>query len=705
VISREDATGIDSVVLSSEYSITRNTGGGGTVVFDTAPASGQTIYTRLNPDFVQDITFPNGVAITSLALERVADQSVARDQFLAAEIARAIKVPVGETGATLPPAAFRAGKYQAFDAEGNPVAVSGTGDSGDFLEDLALSTGASLIGFLQSGANADPESVETALRREVWADQYKLAPDADDTSCITRAVTALLAAGGGGVVRLSRRAYTINSTITFTALNNVRIIGAGKSNAGTMIRETFTSGDGIVFSACQSCELADVYFWPTVRKTSGFSAKLTGGSFDCRVDIRTDFGWNGLLIDGATETVFSVVSRYLLGTVGVEFTGSNSSRSFRAICARQISDNPYPASVAADPSNAKTFSGGMSLAVGDHFTANGAIWQCVQAGTAGVSAPSGYPAGTTPESVFNTDVDNGTAKLRYVANLGLTHLLHNNYAYSLVIVTAALLNGARGFAMEDSANTGSSFPIWTFVLNLECDHSYVEGVDLSRGEGFFSAGILWSGSCLSGNGILIGPNYRGNVTMGNGTRCFGNAQHGILRQPGPVDIRFDGCESTDNSIASSATYHGLQIAAGSEDTHVDGGRYGDSPSVSGNQQGYGISIGDGCDQTHIGAAYVRGNVTGTINIGAGQTNMSIDGCPGYNNEASASAVSVGASPYTYTNATGAKVSLTITGGTVSSVTLGGDQIASATGTQVLVPAGGSVVITYSSAPTVKAQRL
>lgn len=590
-----------------------------------------------------------------------------------------------------------------FNRFGSPVVSSLNGIAYPTAAELSASSGSNIIGFIQSGANADPETVQTTLRREVWADQYKLAADADDRDCITRAVTALLATDGGGVVRLSRRSYVLNSPIEFLNLNNVRIVGAGGTNAGTLIRENFTTGTAFTFRNCQGCEISAVKFWPLVRKTDGYSVALDNGCFDTFIDIRTDYGWNGLLINGATETRYRIITRYMLGTNGVKFAGSLSSNSFRCIAEDHIGDQPFPSTVNATSANAKTFSAGMALVNGDHFIANGVIWQCVAAGTAGASAPSGYPAGTTPESVFNTNITNGTATLRWVSNQAFTHLVQDNYAYSLVIGYAALLNGARGFAMEDAANTGTSYPVWAFVVNLECDNNYVVGVDLVRGEGFYGGGIQWFGSCKTGDGVIIGSDFRGNVIMGEGTRIMGNAQHGILRQAGAVDVRLDGVECTDNSAEASGTYHGLRIADNSSDTHIVGGRFGDSVSVAGNNQGFGISIGNSTTNTSIIGANVRGNTTGAISIGTSQTNLLIKDCPGYNASASA-AITVGSSPFAFANTTGADALVSVTGGTVSDIAMDGVTLATASPQQILVPAGATLTVTYSVAPTM-ARRL
>ncbi len=62
------------------------------------------------------------------------------------------------------------------------------------------------------------------------------------------------------------------------------------------------------------------------------------------------------------------------------------------------------------------------------------------------------------------------------------------------------------------------------------------------------------------------------------------------------------------------------------------------------------------------------------------------------------AISVGASPFTYT--AGGRVEIIyITGGSVSSITRNGQQIAAGTPVTVVVPRGGSLTATYSSAPT------
>lgn len=94
-------------------------------------------------------------------------------QDLGAITDRSLRAPVGETLPTLPAASSRAERVLGFDSNGDPIMVTRTEDGGAALGlDLASSAGASLIGFLQSGAGAVPGTVESELRRDVWAAQY-----------------------------------------------------------------------------------------------------------------------------------------------------------------------------------------------------------------------------------------------------------------------------------------------------------------------------------------------------------------------------------------------------------------------------------------------------------------------------------------------------------------------------------------------------
>jgi hypothetical protein len=98
------------------------------------------------------------------ALNTEQARQVAMMQQLEVDCARSFKVPRGESLNPVPAEALRAGKFLAFDAEGNPVAAAGTGPDSGLRTDLAASGGSALSGFLQAGTSAVAESVQTVLR-------------------------------------------------------------------------------------------------------------------------------------------------------------------------------------------------------------------------------------------------------------------------------------------------------------------------------------------------------------------------------------------------------------------------------------------------------------------------------------------------------------------------------------------------------------
>jgi hypothetical protein len=94
--------GVFSVVSPTLYTVARTIGGGGTITFAPAPASGPSLYFRSNPFFTQNIAFEEGGKITAAALNLIADRAAVRDQFLKEQLDRAVKAEVGQTPVSMP---------------------------------------------------------------------------------------------------------------------------------------------------------------------------------------------------------------------------------------------------------------------------------------------------------------------------------------------------------------------------------------------------------------------------------------------------------------------------------------------------------------------------------------------------------------------------------------------------------------------------
>lgn len=186
----------------------------------------------------------------------------------------------------------------------------------------------------------------------------------------------------------------------------------------------------------------------------------------------------------------------------------------------------------------------------------------------------------------------------------------DSYAYSLVVNKCTGLYGGKLFTMTDSANTGTSFPMWCYAWDFEGDHNYSNSIELLAGEGFNMEGS-WIGSCETGSGIFIGGSYRGEVDVST-TRIMGNWQHGVIISAGPVEVSVHNCNIGANSQQTSGSFHGIVVSANTTRFHLRDNRCG-SLASGGVSQGYGIFVLAGASTNyHITNNGVSGNVTGGV---------------------------------------------------------------------------------------------
>ena len=207
-----------------------------------------------------------------------------------------------------------------------------------------------------------------------------------------------------------------------------------------------------------------------------------------------------------------------------------------------------------------------------------------------------------------------------VADIGsttaTTWVTLDSYADSLSLVQCALLNGAYGVRMIDSAATGSSYPQFLWGIDLECDHNNYTGISLEAGVGVY-IGTSWIGSCLTGNGIIFTSSFGGDASIVN-TRVAGNYQHGILINGG-TDINVTSCVSANNSQQTTGTYHDITVASGITRFMISTCRTGViAPNTTGaSKSGYGIFISTGSDYFSVTGNLNYGSVYGGVNNGSG----------------------------------------------------------------------------------------
>lgn len=496
----------------------------------------------------------------------------------------------------------------------------------------------------------------------------------DDTTSINNAIAA--ANTSGASLYFPAGTYKVSSSLTAITASGVIVRGDGRNR--TIIATSSATGD-VMSMTGQFQVIQDLSFVPSVFRTGGYELKIGLGGFQNIVrNVYICFGYNGIYVTDVSEAVFENVQfRYMTGTIGYYYTGTASSGSYGMRIKNILTDNPYPYPVFNDlVSNtfaASTYYGatvtgsisgttltvsavtggtikvgqtisGTGIAAGTYITAKGTgtggtgtytvsasqtvssttiscfgdlfvvnnwIWQVTSPGTSGAAGP----AAPSTTNWYTTSVTNNTLQARAICNSSLYWVVMDNYAYSLTILEGALINGAGGFRMIDSANTGSSYPIWAFLYDLEIDHPFYVGMDMDRGAGLYATNC-WIGSTYIGNGMQFSSNYKGEVIV-DSCRVAANGQYGILLNGG-VDTKINNSFITSNGVnGPSGTYHGIAVANNVTRFTIQNNTTGAGVFGATTLQGYGIYIGTGCDYFVITGNIGYSNATGNVTNGSG----------------------------------------------------------------------------------------
>jgi len=272
------------------------------------------------------------------------------------------------------------GKYLAFDAEGNPVAASGTGADSGLRSDLAASGGAALTGFLQSGTGAVARSVQSKARDIVSPEDFGAVGDAviaaDDFTPTTLgtndqaafdAAVAYLDGIGGGTLVLGPKTYRVNQGVKLA--QDVSLIGCiGVSRLfkpGTSTRTVVPEGVAIsgivplvypttgIPSAMNAVLILDGTAGRYVGKVSGVSlvGSMSGTNFE--TDIQTEFG--GVSTGSISDSVIENVSVFACQQAGLfpdifasRFSGNRANRCWRGWGVNKGTSLTYQTNYASD---------------------------------------------------------------------------------------------------------------------------------------------------------------------------------------------------------------------------------------------------------------------------------------------------------------------------------------------------------------------
>jgi parallel beta-helix repeat protein len=180
----------------------------------------------------------------------------------------------------------------------------------------------------------------------------------------------------------------------------------------------------------------------------------------------------------------------------------------------------------------------------------------------------------------------------------------------------------------------------------------------------------------------------------------------IIQNSGRSGVRVDG--STRVVVAGNAISGSGAISTGREINVRNAATY---VTVANNTLGGGganldvgiLVEGAGTDYVSVTDNTVGGYATPISKAGTAGHNVRISGNLGFNPQGAA-AISMTASPFTYTNTDGVSEAVYIRGGTISDVSKNSRTIFTATGCTVWLEPNESVVVTYSSAPTIEKDR-
>lgn len=202
---------------------------------------------------------------------------------------------------------------------------------------FALSTGASLIGVIQSGAGAEAETVQTTLRRFVFVAQFGAdggVDTADDSVGFQAAIDEMTARGGGCVRGLPGVTYYFNAIVTLP--DNVTLDLAGciiRCTTGSTQTHFFTiNGDNTGILGCAFIGTGQVA--PSAAYSSGTyngtAIYVTGGSTNVLIEkcTFTSFQSGPILCYGGAPSALAadelIVSKCIFTNVQI-YTGHQTS--------------------------------------------------------------------------------------------------------------------------------------------------------------------------------------------------------------------------------------------------------------------------------------------------------------------------------------------------------------------------------------------
>ncbi|HJP73024.1 MAG TPA: glycosyl hydrolase family 28-related protein [Pseudonocardiaceae bacterium] len=248
-------------------------------------------------------------------------------------------------------------------------------------------------------------------------------------------------------------------------------------------------------------------------------------------------------------------------------------------------------------------------------------------------------------------------------------------ANDVYVACEAIGNSRHGFSYQ---------PTSLNPVSVAGGGNHVYSACVSRG----NSGLGFNIDSVSGHPVS-GMGYTGCVS-------FGNGMSGLAVQGASNDIRISGCVFNANGQKSVTSNAGILFAANVTNVQIVDCRTYDNGSPR--RQTYGIALAPGAAAA-IGDIHgndLRGNATGSVNIGGSVQAVVLRDNLGYD-PLGAAVLTPGASPFAYTAGATDQV-VTVAGGAVSGINYAGQATGLTSGSFALA-SGQTLTVTYTVPPT------
>ena len=243
----------------------------------------------------------------------------------------------------------------------------------EVVTDLALSSGASTVGYLPTGTGAVATTVQTKLRESVSVLDFGADPTGitDSAAAIQNAINAVSLAGGGtvyvpaGIYKITTTIY-LSKTMSGSYYNPVQLIGAGRMSGnktgGTILNHT-GSGIAVWVGDYTNNVTATPYnsYYFSVRDISviGNASTTIGFRFRQCYQLRLDnVTFNGTNGSSCTGMVFEACVEGLFNLLDIQFAGTTAGTKCINVTQSCNTALPLTASSQGLASTSSTFLGG-----------------------------------------------------------------------------------------------------------------------------------------------------------------------------------------------------------------------------------------------------------------------------------------------------------------------------------------------------------